>query len=38
MIPGELFVREWFRPYEEREIGDVLAAFAGHDASAVPPH
>jgi hypothetical protein len=38
MIPGELFVREWFRPYEESEIGDVLAAFAGHDASAVPPH
>ena len=30
MIPGELFVREWFRPYEESEFGDVLAAFAGH--------
>jgi hypothetical protein len=37
MIPGELFVREWFRPYEESEIGDVLAAFAD-DASPVSPH
>jgi hypothetical protein len=38
MIPGELFVREWFRPYEESEIGDVIAAFASQDTSAVSPH
>jgi hypothetical protein len=29
MIPGELFAREWFRPYEEDEIGDVLANVGG---------
>jgi hypothetical protein len=25
MIPGELFAREWFRPYEQSEFADVLA-------------
>jgi hypothetical protein len=25
MIPGELFHREWFRPYEEHEIADLIA-------------
>ena len=25
MIPGELFVREWFHPYEEHEVADLLA-------------
>jgi hypothetical protein len=25
MIPGELFAREWFRPYEQGEFADVLA-------------
>jgi hypothetical protein len=25
MIPGELFAREWFRPYEPGELADVLA-------------
>jgi hypothetical protein len=29
MIPGELFVREWFRPYEQGELADVLAEIAG---------
>lgn len=29
MIPGELFAREWFRPYEGAEFGDVLAEIAG---------
>jgi hypothetical protein len=24
MIPGELFAREWFRPYGQRELADVL--------------
>jgi hypothetical protein len=28
MIPGELFAREWFRPYEQRELADVLAEIA----------
>jgi hypothetical protein len=28
MIPGELFAREWFRPYEKSEIMDVLAGAA----------
>jgi hypothetical protein len=28
MIPGELFAREWFRPYEKSEIADVLAQVA----------
>jgi hypothetical protein len=25
MIPGELFAREWFHPYEEHEVTDLLA-------------
>lgn len=25
MIPGELYAREWFRPYEQFEFGEVLA-------------
>ena len=25
MIPGELFAREWFRPYEQGEIADVVS-------------
>ena len=25
MIPGELFAREWFRPYEPGELAVVLA-------------
>jgi hypothetical protein len=29
MIPGELFVREWFHPYDEHEVADVLARFSG---------
>ena len=29
MIPGELFAREWFRPYEQGELGNLLAEFAG---------
>jgi CRP-like cAMP-binding protein len=29
MIPGELFAREWFRPYEEGEFAEVLADIAG---------
>ena len=29
MIPGELFAREWFRPYEKAEFADVLADIAG---------
>ena len=28
VIPGELFAREWFRPYEMAEIADVLADVA----------
>ena len=28
MIPGELFAREWFRPYEQAEFADVLADIA----------
>jgi hypothetical protein len=28
MIPGELFAREWFRPYEKSEFADVLAEIA----------
>jgi len=28
-IPGELFAREWFRPYEKAEFADVLADIAG---------
>ena len=28
MIPGELFAREWFRPYEQAEFADVLAEIA----------
>jgi hypothetical protein len=28
MIPGELFAREWFRPYGQAEFADVLAAIA----------
>jgi hypothetical protein len=30
MIPGELFAREWFRPYEKSEIMSVFAAVAGN--------
>jgi hypothetical protein len=33
MIPGELFVREWFRPYEQGEIATVLAEVAGDPTS-----
>ena len=29
MIPGELFVREWFHPYEEHEVADLLARISG---------
>lgn len=29
MIPGELFVREWFRPYEPGELAGILAEMAG---------
>jgi hypothetical protein len=29
MIPGELFVREWFHPYEEHEVADLLARIGG---------
>lgn len=29
MIPGELFAREWFRPYETGEFAEVLADIAG---------
>ena len=29
MIPGELFAREWFRPYGQAEFEDILAEFAG---------
>ena len=29
MIPGELFVREWFHPYEEHEVTDLLARIGG---------
>jgi hypothetical protein len=25
MIPGELFAREWFHPFDQREIADLLA-------------
>jgi CRP-like cAMP-binding protein len=28
MIPGELFAREWFRPYGQEEFADVLAEIA----------
>jgi hypothetical protein len=28
MIPGELFAREWFRPYDKAEFADVLADIA----------
>ncbi len=28
MIPGELFAREWFRPYEPAELADVLAGLS----------
>jgi hypothetical protein len=33
MIPGELFAREWFRPYEQGEIATVLAEVAGDPTS-----
>jgi hypothetical protein len=29
MIPGELFAREWFRPYERAEFADVMREIAG---------
>ena len=29
MIPGELFAREWFRPYEPGEVANVLDEIAG---------
>ena len=32
MIPGELFAREWFRPYEKSEIMTVLGLVAGNAA------
>lgn len=35
MIPGELFAREWFRPYEQVEFADVLAEIA-HELGAAP--
>jgi len=28
MIPGELFAREWFRPYGQDEFADILAEVA----------
>ena len=34
MIPGELFAREWFRPYEKSEFADVLAEIAPRHAQA----
>jgi hypothetical protein len=30
MIPGELFAREWFRPYEPGELASVLAEISGN--------
>ncbi len=32
MIPGELFAREWFRPYEPEELASVLRQIAGSQA------
>jgi len=29
MIPGELFVREWFHPYDEQELPGLLEAEIG---------
>ena len=29
MIPGELFAREWFRPYEPGDLADILAEVGG---------
>jgi hypothetical protein len=29
MIPGELFAREWFRPYQPTEFANVLAEISG---------
>jgi CRP-like cAMP-binding protein len=29
IIPGELFAREWFRPYEQSELADVVAEIVG---------
>jgi hypothetical protein len=29
MIPGELFVREWFHPYDEEELAGLLARIGG---------
>ena len=29
MIPGELFVREWFHPYDEQELAGLLARMGG---------
>ena len=29
MIPGELFVREWFHPYDEQELAGLLARIGG---------
>ena len=29
MIPGELFAREWFRPYEPGELANVFADSGG---------
>jgi len=28
MIPGELFAREWFRPYQQGEVADLFAEVA----------
>ena len=36
MIPGELFVREWFRPYEQGEIANVLAEVAEEAGAGEP--
>jgi class 3 adenylate cyclase len=35
MIPGELFAREWFAPYEQHEFAEVLREIAG-EADAKP--
>ncbi len=31
MIPGELFAREWFRPFGQGELADALAAVTRPD-------
>jgi hypothetical protein len=37
MIPGELFAREWFRPYGQDELPDVLKEIAGRVNGDRPP-